>query len=76
MNIFLISCGCFASSIITYFLCHPMRSFKEGYDAAKEHYSDWRKGFNQGFDAAENLYTDYKRGYLDGWDAAKEGEKE
>ena len=28
-----------------------MKSWKEGYDAAKNTYSDWNKGFDAGYDA-------------------------
>lgn len=32
-------------------LCIAMKSWKEGYDAAKNTYSDWSKGFDTGYDA-------------------------
>ena len=30
----------------------PMKSWQEGYDAAKDFYGDWDKGFNAGWDGA------------------------
>lgn len=50
-------------------IMRPMKSWQEGYDAAKKMYSDWNKGFDQGFEAAQNHFTDYSLGYKNGWTA-------
>ena len=52
-------------------LYRPMKHWQEGYDTAKETYSDWEKGFDMGFEAAKELYTDYGAGFKAGYRAAE-----
>lgn len=59
--------GYLAGFIISVILFRPLKSWQEGYDAAKKEYGDWRKGFDKGFNAAASYYTDYKQGYCDGY---------
>ena len=66
--------------VVAIILMRPMKNWQEGYDSAKEMYSDWNKGFDQGFEAARRRFTDYSTGYKDGWTArdliCKEDEEE
>lgn len=55
--------------VVAIILMRPMKNWQEGYDSAKEMYSDWNKGFDQGFEAARNHFTDYSLGYKAGWEA-------
>jgi len=64
------------------FVFHPMRTWQEGYNTAKEHYKDWSRGFDEGFNSASTIYRDYHKGFGDGfeagWDSAltQEGAQE
>ena len=37
---------------VSVFLFRPLKSFNEGYEAAKKFYTDWDKGFDDGFNHA------------------------
>lgn len=56
------------SSVVIF---RPLKEWEAGYDAARNTFSDWKKGFNVGYDAAAEHYQDYKQGFNDGWDAHK-----
>ena len=75
MNLIMLVVGMVAGSVITWSITKPMKSWQEGYDAAKKTYSNWDKGFHVGFDAARDHYTDYAQGYYDGWKGATEQEE-
>lgn len=47
----------------------PMKEWQEGYNTAKEHYSNWNKGFDDGYKSAEKLFKDYNKGFGDGFEA-------
>ncbi len=51
-EIFYVLIGYAVGIIVCLILCRPMKSFDEGYKAAKEFYSDWHKGFNIGWNCA------------------------
>lgn len=57
--------------VLAAILYRPMKHWQEGYDTAKETYSDWDKGFDRGFGAAKKLYTDYALGFKEGYHAAE-----
>lgn len=44
--------GALVGVAITIVITRPLKSWRDGYNTAKEHYSDWEKGFNDGYDAA------------------------
>ena len=71
MQIVLVFIGYAAGICLACVIFRPNKNWQEGYDAAKEMYSDWNKGFNVGYDAAAEHYQDYKQGFNDGWDAHK-----
>lgn len=58
--------------VVAIILMRPMKSWQEGYDSAKEMYSDWNKGFDVGFSAAREHFTDYGLGFKEGWNARDE----
>lgn len=35
---------------VTWYVCEPIKSFNDGYNAAKEFYHDFERGFNAGWD--------------------------
>lgn len=55
--------------VVAIILVRPMKNWQEGYDSAKEMYSDWDNGFDTGFSAAREHFTDYSLGYKAGWEA-------
>ena len=74
MNLIMLVVGMIAGTVITWSVVEPMKSWHEGYEAAKKTYDNWDKGFSVGFDAARDHYTDYAQGYYDGWKRATEQE--
>ena len=44
--------GVFVGVVVTIIVTRPMKSWQDGYNTAKEHYSDWEKGFHAGWDGA------------------------
>ena len=44
--------GYIVGCVISWIIFRPMKSFQQGYDIAKAHYSNWEKGFDQGWEAA------------------------
>lgn len=67
--------------VCTAIMFHPMKTWHEGYNAAKQFYDDWNRGFERGWDTAKKLFEDYDQGFRDGfeagWMTAKEqGEKQ
>lgn len=44
--------GAFFGAVLTIIVTRPMKSWQDGYNTAKEHYSDWENGFNAGWDGA------------------------
>lgn len=63
--------GYLAGFIISVILFRPLKSWQDGYDAAKTTYNSWDKGFSAGYDAAKKLYTNYEQGFRDGWHACE-----
>ncbi len=58
-------CGC----VFCWLIFRPMKSWTEGYEDGRKHYSNWDDGFDKGFKAAKELYTDYPLGFKEGWHA-------
>lgn len=81
-NLILFMLAYFLGVAVSSVIFHPMRNWKEGYDNAKEYYSNWKIGFDKGFKYASKIYKDYHQGFGDGfesgWYAAleQEGEQE
>ena len=42
--------GVLVGAIVMYCIAKPTKSYKEGYNAAKELYNNWDKGYKLGFD--------------------------
>lgn len=50
---FILCISCFLLGVaITLSATRPFRSWDEGYEYAKEYYSDWNRGFDDGWNAA------------------------
>ena len=48
--------GYIVGSIVTAVVCHPSKSFDEGYEAAKKSFTNHDEWFNNGWEAAKVYY--------------------
>lgn len=64
--------GCVVGLGYALIIFRPLKEWQEGYDAARNMFSDWKKGFDTGYDAAADHYQDYKQGFYDGWNKCLE----
>lgn len=55
--------------VCAFLMFHPVRKWKDGYDAARETYGNWDKGYDEGWKASAEMHKDYDRGFGDGFDA-------
>ena len=55
--------------VCTAIMFQPMKTWQEGYNAAKQFYGDWERGFDQGWEIAKKLFEDYDKGFGDGFEA-------
>lgn len=53
-------------------LFKPLRTWQEGYDAAKKYYSNWNDGFDQGYKLAQKTFQDFDKGFGYGFEAGWE----
>lgn len=54
---------------ICIFFCHPTKSFEEGWNKAKEFFTDWNDGFRVGVEHASKVFQDYEQGVGDGFES-------
>ena len=71
MNDFvLVIIGYFLGIIVSFLLFRPIKSFNDGYDAAKKFYNNWNQAYDDGFyagiKAMEEIAHDYTRRKNDG----------
>jgi len=51
------------------FFCHPAKQFEEGWNSAKEFFTDWDEGFRKGVEHASKVFQDYEQGFGDGFES-------
>lgn len=61
--------GAVVGVVASYMIYRPEKQWQDGYDMAKEFYSNWNIGFDTGFKSAEKLFKDYEKGFGDGFEA-------
>lgn len=59
----------FLGITIGVFFCHPAKSFEEGWNKAKEFFTDWDDGFRIGVEHASKVFQDYEQGFGDGFES-------
>lgn len=55
--------------LVSYLIFQPIKQWKDGYNTAKEYYSNWELGFNEGYKAAEKRFKNYDLGFGDGFES-------
>ena len=72
MNVICVLIGYAIGLGYAWIMFHPSKEWQDGYDTAKNTFSDWEKGFYTGYEAAADHYQDYKQGFYDGWNRCLE----